>query len=381
MQRHIAVGNTPFWEVLERFAVREWRTFGLVVAGLTPVYVVATLAVLDGSSSTAAQTAVIAAGWALYRSLGELTDVQRMTGAIQVLRSTGRLAAELDDPVLPGGSGRQPAARPVLGIPAVRFEQVSFRYPGTDRLVLDRLDLEIKPGELLAVVGLNGAGKSTLIKLLTGLYRPSGGRILVDGEDLTGLDIDTWRARLSVVFQDFVRYPLSAQDNVVLGMARRPTDRAALEQAAADAGFTGILDALPDGWDTPLVRSRAGGVDLSGGQWQQVVMTRAMYAVRAGARLLVLDEPTAHLDVRAEFEVFHRLAERRRETSVVLISHRLSTVRQADRIVLLHDGRVAESGTHDELIEHGGRYAEMFAVQAERFRRGYDDRIEEGELA
>ena len=162
-----------------------------------------------------------------------------------------------------------------------------------------------------------------------------------------------------------------------------PASRATMRRSRRprrDAGLDEVLDRLPHGWDTPLARSRTGGVDLSGGQWQQVVLARALYAVRTGARLLVLDEPTAHLDVRTEFDVFQRLAARKQDAGVVLISHRLSTVRQADRIVLLEDGRITESGTHDELMARGGGYATMFAIQADRFNRGYDDRIEEGEL-
>jgi ATP-binding cassette subfamily B protein len=153
-----------------------------------------------------------------------------------------------------------------------------------------------------------------------------------------------------------------------------------LDEAAAEAGLDAVLEGLPDGWETPLSRTRRGGTDLSGGQWQHVVLARALYAVRAGARLLVLDEPTAHLDVRTELEVFERLMRQRGDTSIVLISHRLSTVRRADRIVLLHEGRIVESGSHDELIALGGRYAEFFTIQSQRFHEGYDDRIEEGEL-
>ncbi|MEV6208881.1 hypothetical protein [Kitasatospora sp. NPDC051914] len=159
-----------------------------------------------------------------------------------------------------------------------------------------------------------------------------------------------------------------------------PVDRAALDAAAKDSGFDAVLERLPDDWRTPLARSRTGGVDLSGGQWQQAVLARALYAVHTGAGLLVLDEPTAHLDVRTEFEVFNRLAEHRGRASVVLISHRLSTVRQADRIVLLDGGRITESGTHDELMALDGRYAELIAIQAERFQLGYDDRADESEL-
>jgi ABC-type multidrug transport system fused ATPase/permease subunit len=216
-------------------------------------------------------------------------------------------------------------------------------------------------------VGLNGAGKSTLIKLLAWLYQPTGGRITADGVDLDKIGPEAWRERISVVFQDFVRYQLSAADNVTLGNAAVPKDELALKAAARDAGFDEVVDRLPHGWDTPLSRSRSSGVDLSGGQWQQVVLARALYAVRTGAQLLVLDEPTAHLDVRTEFGVFERLAAHKGDATVVLISHRLSTVRKADRIVLLDDGRIAESGTHDELIALGGRYAEMFAIQAEAF--------------
>jgi ATP-binding cassette subfamily B protein len=261
------------------------------------------------------------------------------------------------------------------------FQDVGFRYPGTDPQVLDRLDLEIRPGELLGVVGLNGAGKSTLIKLLAGLYEPTCGRITVDGVDLAEVDLAAWRERIAVVFQDFVRYHLSAADNVVLGNAAVARDDRALEAAAGQAGFTDVLDRLPYGWDTPLATSRTGGVDLSGGQWQQVVLARALYAVQTGARVLVLDEPTAHLDVRTEFDVFGRLTAHRQDITVVLITHRLSTVRRADRIVLLDDGRITESGSHDALMALGGQYAAMFDIQAERFRRGYDDRLEEGDLA
>jgi ATP-binding cassette subfamily B protein len=156
-------------------------------------------------------------------------------------------------------------------------------------------------------------------------------------------------------------------------------DEAALADAVREAGLSTVIDRLPDGLDTPLARDRTGGVDLSGGQWQQVVLARALYAVHTGARLLVLDEPTAHLDVRSEMELFGRLAGRAGDTSIVLISHRLSTVRHAGRIVLLDGGRITESGTHEQLLAQHGRYAEMFNIQAERFRRGYDDRIEEDE--
>jgi ATP-binding cassette subfamily B protein len=341
MQRHIEDGNMPFWSHISRVSRQSWMQFALASAGLIPAYVLATR-----DATVSGQTAVLVAGWTVFLAIGTGSMVYQMVGAVEVLDAYGELEARLTRP---------PGPAPVKS-DVVRFENVGFRYPGTERMVIDGLDLEIRPGELLAVVGLNGAGKSTLIKLLAGLYPPTTGRIT------------TGDTRLSVVFQDFIRYELSAADNVMLGFAHREPDPVAAEIAASRAGLAPVLEQLPQGWQTPLSRTRPGGVDLSGGQWQQVVLTRALYAVQQGARLLVLDEPAAHLDVRTEFEVFRRLAEHRGETSVVLISHRLSTVRQADRIVLLDGGAITESGTHDELMDLDDTYAMLFRLQAERFR-------------
>ncbi|MFI1175772.1 ABC transporter ATP-binding protein [Streptomyces melanogenes] len=375
MQRHIHKGNAPFWGHVMRVARQSWLQFGLALIGLLPVYVAVTYDAAHGRTPIDVQTAVLVAAWSLFQALGTGEEVYRMVSAGRVLRAREELRDHMALPKRgkPTPVDPLPTSNAYAKPPHVRFDNVSFTYPGTDRRILDRLDLEIRPGELLAVVGLNGAGKSTLIKLLAGLYEPDSGRITADDTEVGALGWDAWRTRVSVVFQDFVRYELPAADNVALGQASKPADLAAVQAAATEAGFDDVLERLPDGWNTPLVRSRTGGVDLSGGQWQQVVLARALYSVRKGARLLVLDEPTAHLDVRTEFDVFHRLAQHRGDTSVVLISHRLSTVRQADRIVLLDEGRITETGTHDELIALGGAYATLFAIQSERFQQDLDD--------
>jgi ATP-binding cassette subfamily B protein len=358
---HLRSAYDPLWPLERRILAGQWRQMALVLAPLGIVAVTLAVDAARGGTPVAVAAAALMAGIGIFEAFD---DAPRATvNAIGCLQAFRRLRDELA-----AEPGTRPAGVPPASPPLIRFDGVRFRYPGTESWVLDGLDLEIRPGELLGIVGVNGAGKSTLIKLLAGLYEPDAGRITTGG------------ARLSVVFQDFVRYHLSAAENVALGNARVEPDLAAVADAARQAGLDEVVARLPGGWDTPLARTRTGGVDLSGGQWQQVALARALYAVRTGAQVLVLDEPTAHLDVRTEHEVFARLAAHRGDASVVLISHRLSTVRRADRIVLVGDGRITETGTHDELMAAGGTYAAMFTVQARRFRSGFDDRIEEGEL-
>ncbi|WP_051135499.1 ABC transporter ATP-binding protein [Streptomyces sp. 351MFTsu5.1] len=260
-----------------------------------------------------------------------------------------------------------PQEAPSAPPPLVRFEEVDFRYEGSERRTLRGLDLVIRPGELLALVGVNGAGKTTLTKLLAGMYQPTAGAVTVDGVPLTKLDPEAWRQQITVVFQEFTRYEMSLRDNVVQGAPGYPAPARLLEDIAHQAGITGLVARAPLGWDTPLARGYTNGIDLSGGQWQRVALARALYATACGARLLVLDEPTAHLDVRAELDVFSRVMKHARGASVLLISHRLSTVRRADRIAVLDGGRVVETGTHDELLALDGQYAGMFRLQAARF--------------
>jgi ATP-binding cassette, subfamily B, bacterial len=283
---------------------------------------------------------------------------------VQGLPRIGQLEATLA-PAGPDLSGSVPAAgRPDREI---RFEQVRFRYPGAGRDVFDGLDLVIPAGSSTALVGINGAGKTTLVKLLARLHDPTSGRIRVDGVDLAQLHPAAWQRQVAVVFQDFTHYPLSARENVGLGAPEHAGDADGLDAVAARAGAAGTLASLPAGWDTVLSRSYAGGVDLSGGQWQRIALARALFAVRHGARVLVLDEPTAWLDARGEADFFDRFLEITAGTTTLIISHRFSTVRRADRICVLDGGRVLEQGDHDSLLAAGNRYAELFTLQAARF--------------
>jgi ATP-binding cassette, subfamily B, bacterial len=249
----------------------------------------------------------------------------------------------------------------------IRFERVTFGYGDGSRPVLRDLDLTIPAGRSLAIVGLNGAGKTTLVKLLARLYEPQGGRITVDGVDVRAFPSTGWRQRLGAIFQDFVHYDLPVRDNVGFGAPALLHDDARVRSALQRAGGLGVVDGLPNGLDTVLSREYEDGAELSGGEWQRMAIARALMAVEGGASVLVLDEPTANLDVRAEAEFFERFLELTRGLTTILISHRFSTVRRADRIVVLEEGTVIEDGTHGELLARGGRYAELFHLQAERF--------------
>jgi ABC-type multidrug transport system fused ATPase/permease subunit len=246
------------------------------------------------------------------------------------------------------------------GMPArqIRFRNVTFAYPNGSEPVLKDFDLTIPAGSSLAIVGQNGAGKTTIAKLLCRLYDPQHGAIEVDGKDVRTLDIGAWRARITAVFQDFIRFELSLRENVAPGGAPDGLIRQALEEA----GLANVAQL-----DTVLARGYPDGTDLSGGQWQRVALARALCAVKFGAGLVLLDEPTAQLDVRGEAEIFSRILAATRRVTTILISHRFSTVRHADRICVLEHGRVVELGSHDELMAGGGRYKTMFELQASRF--------------
>jgi len=272
------------------------------------------------------------------------------------------LALEEDDVV-----GAELGALPDSALqeaPALHFEGVSFDYPGSERPALADIDLHIAPGETVALVGPNGAGKTTLVKLLAGLYPLDRGTIRIGDEDIASMDRGELRQRVGVLFQDFVHYHFSAAENVGLGWLPSLDDRAAIESAAEDAGAARIVESLPQGYDTKLGRW-FGGEQLSIGQWQRMALARAFMR---RSKVLVLDEPTAAIDAEGEHEIFQRFGELKRDATCILITHRFSTVRMADRIVVLDQGRIVEEGTHAELMARGGLYARMFDLQAEGYR-------------
>jgi ATP-binding cassette subfamily B protein len=305
-------------------------------------------------------TSMIAFGGISWASDGAAAPVAAVLRLEPAMRETGALTS---------------GERPATGAPAheIRFRDLSFSYtaaalPKSSSVasesrspaarVLDHFDLTIPAGSSLAIVGQNGAGKTTLAKLLCRLYDPQSGAIEVDGIDVRQFDLASWRSRVAAVFQDYLRLELPLRDNVAPGGAPDDTIVAALQAAGADHLAT---------LDTVLARGYANGTDLSGGQWQRVALARALCAVQLGAGLVILDEPTAQLDVRGEAEIFDRLLRATRRCTTILISHRFSTVRQADRICVLEQGHVVELGTHDELMALNGRYRTMFDLQAERF--------------
>jgi ATP-binding cassette subfamily B protein len=296
-------------------------------------------------ASAAVSTSMIAFGglsWALDGAAAPVNAVLRLREAM-------------------GPAGALPrGTQPAQSMPAreIRFRNLTFAYPGTGAPVLSGFDLTIPAGSSLAIVGQNGAGKTTLAKLLCRLYDPQEGAIEIDGVDLREVDLDAWRTRLAAVFQDFIRFELPLRDNVSPSGA--PDD--AIQAALAEAGASHLASL-----DTILARGYEGGTELSGGQWQRVALARALCAVKMGAGLVLLDEPTAQLDVRGEAEIFERILAATRHTTTILISHRFSTVRHADRICVLEHGRVVELGTHDQLMASGGRYRTMFEMQASRF--------------
>ena len=358
----------PLWRARRRIRLAPVTVYSLVVLAGTAAVLVMLRDTADRGGlsvlglSLALQAILIVLRFGVYFPEADNQTLDGMQAHESMLEIERAAAQRPPGRLRPGG--RQAGQAPVAGI---AFEKVSFAYPGSGRNVLRDLDLELPAGTSTAIVGLNGAGKTTLVKLLSGLYEPTGGRITVDGTGLEELDPRAWQRRLAVIYQDYVRYELDAAANIGLGAPGHMGDAEALERAIEWAGAAGVTAALPDGLATVLSSRYSGGVDLSGGQWQRIALARALFAVQAGASVLVLDEPTAQLDARAEVAFFDRFLELTRGLTTVVISHRFSTVRRADRIAVLDGGQITGQGSHEELMAAGGQYADLFGLQARRF--------------
>ena len=359
----------PVWQARRPSAFIVFGSSGVVIIINLLSYGLLAWAAIQGNLSLAALAVFVQA---LQQANG-YTAFNDDNAYLSFAAVTVPKVLELDEKL--AENGRQPnhsgavttavtAATPHTGL---RCQNLSFRYPGAERDLFSGLNLFIPAHHSLAIVGDNGAGKTSLVKLLCGLYEPTAGQILVDDRPLAELDPTAWRSRVAVLFQDFVRYQLSARDNIAFGAPQLAGDVEGLRRAAAKADILDLIESLPHGWDTILSPEYKNGVDLSGGQWQRIALARAFFAVEAGARVLILDEPTAALDVRAEARLYDRFLELTQGLTTILISHRFSTVRRADRIIVLADGQVVEDGSHEELMAQNGRYAHVFNLQAARF--------------
>ena len=331
-------------------------------AGYYSAYVYVIWRTVTGSLSIGTLTfltgAIVQASGNIQQIFSSLSSI-----ADQALFLTDLLAFFEMQPTIRSKPHALPAPRPIVR--GFEFRNVSFRYPGTSRLVLNRLDLHLRAGERVALIGKNGEGKTTLVKLMTRLYDPVEGQVLLDGVDLREYNLEDLYREIGVIFQDFMRYEMTARENIAVGRIDEINNLPLLKTAADKSMADEVIERLPGDYEQMLGRRFESGVDLSGGEWQKIALARAYLR---DAQVLILDEPTAALDARSEFEVFQRFAELTAGKSALFISHRFSTVRMADRIVVLENGRIAEDGNHETLLNLGGRYAEMFEMQAASYR-------------
>ena len=334
----------------------------IATAGYYSAYVIVIWQTISGMLTIGAMTFLTRAVMQASDNIQQIfTTVSSI--ADQALFLTDLLAFFEMKPTVRSKPNALPAPRPIMQ--GFEFRDVSFAYPGSSRLVLDRLNLNFRPGERIALVGENGQGKTTIVKLIARLYDPTEGQILLDGVDLREYDLEDLYHEIGVIFQDFMRYEMTARENIAIGRIEQVKNTALLETAARKSMAEPVIGKLAGGYEQMLGRRFDGGLDLSGGEWQKIALARAYLR---DAQVLILDEPTAALDARSEYEVFQRFAELTEGKMALLISHRFSTVRMADRIVVLENGRIAEEGNHDELASLGGRYAEMFEMQAASYR-------------
>ncbi len=363
--RFIMLSNKIFDENLVLFRRRLWAvsmlsmvsTGGYYGCYVWVIYETAIGAFSIGTLSFLTQSIINASNniSQIFSTLSSIAD--------QALFLTDLLAFFEMRPTVTSKPHALPAPRPIVD--GFEFQDVSFVYPGTERRVLEHLNFRLEPGERIALIGQNGQGKTTIVKLITRLYDPTAGRVLLDGADLRDYDIEDLCKEIGVIFQDFMRYEMTARENIAVGRIEYLPDLPRIEAAAEKSLADGVIQRLAKGYDQMLGRRFEGGVDLSGGEWQKLALARAYLRE---SQVLILDEPTAALDARAEYEVFARFNELTEGKMALFISHRFSTVRMAERIIVLENGAIAEEGSHERLVARGGRYAEMFELQASSYR-------------
>jgi ATP-binding cassette subfamily B protein len=373
-ERHRQIGDHVLRRSV-RAALRSaaWEAIGLTMYALGFIGVIVLLVVRAAHGQNTPGEVVMAVSL-MRRAQTQMSSASNTAGTLATALRSARRLLRIEDYVSSSNSSR-PAGAPTRLRTGITLLGVDFSYPGSEKPILTDVNLELPAGSTVAIVGDNGAGKTTLVKLLTGMYRPTAGRVLVDDVDLATMDLVAWRARSTAVFQDFLRPELPAGETIGIGDLPRRKDDDAVLAAATQGGARSLIEGLPEGLHTPLGRSFTGGRELSGGQWQRLAVARSL--MRRSPLLTVLDEPTASLDAAAEARLYERFAAMAasgvdRGAITILVSHRFSTVRMADLIVVVSHGRIIESGDHGALLAAGGPYAQLFSLQARNYQPASD---------